>query len=482
MTEIEFKSLLKEFEEYEGETEFFEFKINNTDPDYLGKAISALANGAALVGRPKAYIIFGLSNEGKIVGTEFKPNSAKKGNEQLVMWLTHRMEPRVDFMTHTLEVDGKRVSVIEIQAAPNRPVSFLHERYIRVGENIKLLKGYPEKERKIWHDRKKFEFESQIAKEGVLPREAIQILNTKSYYDLIQERPSIALDDVIDQLESAGFLIKEGAYVHVTNLGAILFANDLTTFPDLERKGVRLLTHPGADKTRTDQDIQGQRGYALGFDALMKEILVRIPQTEHIGSSFREIRYQYPVIAIRELVANALIHQDFTVSGAGPSIDIFNNRIEVASPGSPIIETQRFIDEYRSPNEKLAFMARKLKICEERGSGIDKVIDAVEKAQLPPPKFSVDSVRTIAVLFGPKKLSEMSKEDKVRACFQHCSIVHIRNEAMSNQSLRDRLGIEPHNYSIASRIINDTIQEGLIKPFDPENLSRKHARYIPFWA
>ena len=53
---------------------------------------------------------------------------------------------------------------------------------------------------------------------------------------------------------------------------------------------------------------------------------------------------------------------------------------------------------------------------------------------------------------------------------------------MTNQTLRDRFGIEERNYSIASRIIAEGIKSGKIKDYDPESNSKKHAKYLPFWA
>ncbi len=52
----------------------------------------------------------------------------------------------------------------------------------------------------------------------------------------------------------------------------------------------------------------------------------------------------FPELAIRELVANALIHQDFSVTGAGPMMEIFDDRIEITNPGEPLVDTQRFLD------------------------------------------------------------------------------------------------------------------------------------------
>ena len=189
----------------------------------------------------------------------------------------------------------------------------------------------------------------------------------------------------------------------------------------------------------------------------------------------------YPEPAVRELVPNALIHQDFSITGTGPMVEIFDDRLEISNPGQPLIDTLRFIDHSpRSRNEDLASTMRRLHVCEERGSGIDKVIFQIELYQLPAPDFRTDETHTRVVLFSRLKLSEV--QDKVRACYQHACLEFVSNRQMTNTSLRKRFSISDENYSMASRIIADTIDAGLIKRHDPESASRKHAKYIPFWA
>ena len=191
----------------------------------------------------------------------------------------------------------------------------------------------------------------------------------------------------------------------------------------------------------------------------------------------------YPEIAVRELVANALIHQDFSITGAGPMVEIFTDRMEISNPGQPLIDTLRFIDEPpRSRNEILAALMRRMNICEERGSGIDKVIFNVEAFQLPAPDFRVAGDSTVAVLYGPRKFSQMDREERVRACYQHACLQHVSGKRMTNSSLRKRLGIEDKNYPMASRIIKDSISAKLIKPYEERIRSKKDASYVPFWA
>jgi ATP-dependent DNA helicase RecG len=207
-----------------------------------------------------------------------------------------------------------------------------------------------------------------------------------------------------------------------------------------------------------------------------------LPANEEIGKVFRKEVRMYPEIAIRELVANALIHQDFCETGTGPLIEIFSDRIEFTSPGLPLITTTRFIDEFQSRNEKLASFMRRIGICEEKGSGIDKVIFHVELYQLPAPEFLAMEKHTKVILYSFKELNKMDKNDKVRACYQHACLCYVSNLKMTNQSLRERFKIEEKNAAIASRIIRDALDSKIIKEDDPDSSSKKYAKYIPFWA
>ena len=130
----------------------------------------------------------------------------------------------------------------------------------------------------------------------------------------------------------------------------------------------------------------------------------------------------------------------------------------------------------------MAYFMRRINICEERGSGIDKVIDAVEVYQLPAPKFIAEEEYLRVILYAYKSLREMDKEDKIRACYQHCCLKYVSSDFMTNQSLRQRFQIDEKNSAIASRIIGDTMKATLVKDADTASKSKKYASYIPIWA
>jgi predicted HTH transcriptional regulator len=289
---------------------------------------------------------------------------------------------------------------------------------------------------------------------------------------------------ILQRLIVEHFIVEKGDdHFDITNLGTILFAKHLSDFESLARKAVRVIRYKGVNRVETVKEKPSVKGYASGFESLIGYINDQLPRNEVIGQALRKEVPMYPELAIRELVPNALIHQDFSITGSCPMVEIFDDRLEISNPGQPLIDPLRFIDHSpRSRNEDLASVMRRLHICEERGSGIDKVIFQIEFNQLPAPDFRVDETHTRVVLFAQRKISAMDSKEKVRACYQHACLEFVSNRQMTNASLRKRFSISDENYSIASRIIADTMDAEMIKSFDPESASRKHAKYVPFWA
>ena len=266
------------------------------------------------------------------------------------------------------------------------------------------------------------------------------------------------------------------------NLGAILFAKRLETFHTLRRKAVRVIQYHGTNRTETLREHEGTRGYAGRFEVLLDFINGLLPVNEVIGQALRKTVPMFPELAVRELVVNALIHQDFSVTGAGPMIEIFDDRIEITNPGQPLVDTQRFVDTPpQSRNEALASLMRRFRICEERGSGIDKVVSLVELCQLPAPLFEAPEGFTRAVLFAHRALKEMSKQDRIRACYLHACLRHVTQKTMTNTSVRERFGIDERNAAGASRLLGEAVEAGLIVVADPAAGTRSRT-YLPFWA
>ena len=190
----------------------------------------------------------------------------------------------------------------------------------------------------------------------------------------------------------------------------------------------------------------------------------------------------FPDLALRELIANALTHQDFSITGTGPTVEIFEDRIEITNPGAPLVSPDRFIDSPpRSRNEQLASLMRRGGICEERGSGWDKICFNVEVHQLPAPLIEVTGEHTRITLFSHKDLNEMDRTDRVRAVYLHACLKYVSRQKVTNTTIRERFGIKVQNSARASRLIREAVEDGRITPRDA-SAAKKLMEYVPWWA
>ena len=243
-----------------------------------------------------------------------------------------------------------------------------------------------------------------------------------------------------------------------------------------------MIRYRGNNRIETLREHVGGEGYAPGFERLIGFINGLLPSSEVVEQALRRTVPRFPEPAVRELVANALIHQDFVVTGAGPMVEIFEDRIEITNPGASLVDTQRLVDSPpRSRNEAIASLMRRIGICEERGSGWDKVVFQSELYQLPAPLAEVVEDNTRVVLFGPRPLSRKNRVERVRAVYLHASLRYVNGEYLTNASMRRRFGIDARNRARASRLIAEAIGAGAIVPDDPA-AAPKFMRYVPAWA
>ncbi len=482
--EIYYCSIVQELRKLPTETEWVEFKHNKVDAEEIGQYLSALSNSAALVGKVKAYLIWGIEDGShEIIGTTFKPREAKVENEELENWLLRLLSPKIKFNFYELIMEDKPVVLLEIGSAFRHPVQFKNIEYIRVGSYLKKLKDFSEIERELWRIFDETPFERGIAQDNISAEDVLLLIDYPAYFSLLNMPLPDSRDGIMKALESEEmFLLGVNGQWNITNLGAILFAKDISQFSSLKRKAIRVIQYKGENRIETVREQTGSKGYACGFERLIEFLNTVLPSNEVIGKALRKDVPMFPDIAIRELVANALIHQDFYLTGTAPMIEIFSDRIEITNPGSPLVKTDRFLDSPpKSRNEALASFMRRIGVCEERGSGVDKVIFQTEFYQLPAPLFEETDEHTRSVLFAHKDFKDMGKEDRVRACYLHACLQYVQRKNMTNRSLRERFGIEESKGAQVTRVINATIEGGLIKKIGVLE-SRKDAKYVPYWS
>lgn len=448
--------------------EFKEAK-NQLDTDDLYRYCVALANEGG------GKLVLGVTDKTprQVVGTK-----AFRDSGEIQSKVLSKLHFRVDL--EEVAHPGGRVVICHI---PPRPAgtAYQYEGAYLMRADDGTVPMTEDRLRRIF-DEGKPDWLAAIARKECSAEDIVRLLDTQSYFDLLRLPYPATREAVLDRFTREKLILKQHPSWAITNLGGILFAKRLDDFEGLSRKAPRVVVYGGKNKLETRLDKPGTKGYAVGFEGLLEFIDGLIPSNEVIERALRHEVKMFPELAVRELVANALIHQDFGESGTSVMVEIYTDRLEVSSPGRPFISLDRFIDEYQSRNERLADLMRRLGVCEEKGSGIDKVIQNAEIFQLPAPDFRVAERHTLAVLYAHKNFDDMDRKDRNRACYQHCCLRYVMNEKMTNQSLRDRFKLPEGKAETVSRIIRDAVDAGLIKLDDPENASKRYAKYVPFWT
>jgi predicted HTH transcriptional regulator len=412
---------------------------------------------------------------------EFKEAKNQYDTDKLFA-IAERIFQAVGFRVDIDEVNhpAGRVLVFSVPSRLKGTAYHLDGKYLmRSGES--LVPMSEDQLRKIFAEGKP-DWLEEHSKTGLAVDEVIGLLDTQTFFELLRLPYPTDRNGVIDRLTSERLVEQIGNTYSIRRLGGLLLAKKIAEFPDLSRKAPRVVVYPGKSKLDTKLDQIGTMGYAVGFQRLVNFVMSQMPQNEAIKNALRTEIKLVPEIVIRELVANAMIHQDFSITGATTVVDIYSNRIDISNPGQPIVPAERFIDGYQSRNERLADFMRRMRICEEKGSGIDKVVHAAEFYQLPAPSFVSDDVRTQVTIYGPAKIAAMDRADRIRACYQHCALKYVMSERMTNQSLRQRFGLPESKSAIASQAIAATVDAGMIKLDEKVGTSKKYARYVPFWA
>lgn len=467
------------------ECQWVEFKHDNYRPEMIGHDISALANGAALQDKDFGYFIWGVDNDThEIVGTKYNLQNLKKGNQELENWLRDLLSAHADFEYGSTVMDGKTVGVLEIKAAANLPVVFEKVEYIRVGSYTRPLKDFPALQARLWNKLQNRNYEEQIAKKDLSSDEVLNSLRYEVYFDLLKIPRPVTQEGILHYLEEDSIVVRQDNGLYgITNLGAILFAKRIVDYPRVSRKALRIIQYEGKSKAeRLRENPPEVGGYAVVFEEMIRYIGALTPAREVIEDGIRKEKTAYPMLAVRELVANALIHQDFSITGTGPTVEIFSNRMEITNPGRPLVDVFRIVDTPpKSRNEKLSALMRRMGICEELGTGWDKVIVACELQQAPAPRMDVYEESTRVTMLAERRYSDLTIEDRLWACYLHACIKFLQNDYLTNSSLRERFGLKDSSSGMISRIIKEAVTKGLIRPFDPEAAPR-YMKYVPGWV
>lgn len=464
------------------ENDYVEFKLNESDPIDLGERISGLSNSAALAHKPFAYLVWGVDDKTKeIKGTNLSFSTWKKGNEDIVPYWRISLLPHIELFDYEIEIDGKRILLLEISAASYSPTQFRGVAYCRVDSYTKPIKDFPASQKRLFDILNDNPAEMRICLRGADSNGVEKLLDLDSYFKQLNRIPPHSVEEKIRYFLREGFLVESHPNSYdVTYLGALLYAKDLTEFETLEAKAVRVVYYEGNTRLQTKGRDIFTEGYALCFDKINEILLAHLTRPDTFQNGIRQDSYSIPPIAVREALANALMHQDL-LSGYGPLIEVFDNRVEWSNSGELHVEVNRIIDMVPiSENPKMALFLRRINIGDTSGSGVDKICLSLEKEKTACPCFETSPTGTRLVIFRDKRFPDMNQEEKIQAVYYHVVLKHIERENATNASVRNRFGLGEDAIYVVARLLSQTVEKGLIKK--KEANGKKDTAYLPYWA
>jgi len=431
------------------------------------------------------YLVFGISNtDGRLVGVDEKQVS------EIITTLTNLgrdgIEPPLVLDHAVVELEGVPLLLVYISEHQNKPVKkrgkSIEDSWIRSGATTR--KASRQEIGQLMLNSRAPRWEELRASKLLTPTQISTQLDLATIAHLLQRPLPTTEIELMSWLVDEKIITPDSDGYYITNFGAAAAANRLDQFEPLARKNIRVIRYRGTNKIETQDELIGQKGYAIGFEGLIAYLKSILPHSEVIKQALRQEVSLYPEIALRELAANMLIHQDFNITGAGPMVEIYDDRITFTNPGTllPGKTSDRLIGTTpESRNEQLASNFRRYRICEERGTGFQKVVRAVEVFGLPPVMFRPSENSFTVTLFAPKKFADMTQEERIEACYQHAVLQFLSSQTLTNTSLRERFKVSDKQRNQITNLISDAVEAGRIKRKDATS-GNKFAEYLPYFA
>ena len=443
--------------------------------DRLAQHICAFANLSG-----GGFLVFGISDDAEF--EELDKATIEETMKKLGNIAKNNLAWSIQLEHAVIDYEGHALLFVRIPEQQNKPVCLrgrdIYEAYIRsAGHTVKMSREQVHEMLALSHG---LTFEKRVARSAVMEETVLELLDYERLYELIDTRIPQDRSRIMDQMCEFGMIERKDDRYDILNLGAILFARKLKDF-GLENKEVIVRKYSGTNNLVMELEYKMSVGYAIGFEDMVDTVM-RFTSKEKIEVR-REAVPTYPRVAVREFAANLMVHQDFAITGMPITIEVFSNRLVMTNPGACLNDVNRLIDlPPHSRNESMAQLMLQLDMCERRGSGYDRAVAAIEEMLLPAYKVQSGDDYTRVCMFPMKALKDMTKEEKVIACYQHACLLYENNLNLTNQAVRERFGLDKNKSSVASRIIADTVERGLLKVSDEQNTSTKYVSYIPFYG
>ena len=351
---------------YIGEATAYDKKLmlERKEPLSWLKSVSAFANTSG------GLLLYGVDNDGNLVGLE----NAERDAEDISEMIKSLMDPIPEFDLSLHVEDGRKFVVVSVKAGTTTPYYvFLkghRDAYIRIGNesvkanSIDLKRLVLKSEKRTWdslpsnHKRANFAFETLRAE----------------YFARAK------MEFVESDFDSFG-LVEGGV---LTNAGALLADKSPIRHSRIFCTRWNGLTKSnGVMEALDDDEFSGGLLNLLDAAKGFVKVNAKTKWRKMEDGSGRVEYPEYPSAAVEEAIVNGLIHRDYLELGSEVHIDMFDDRLEVYSPGGMVsgeliqsLDTRNVASKRRNP--VIADLFQRLSLMERRGSGFGKILDAYQ--------------------------------------------------------------------------------------------------------
>lgn len=353
----------------QNESDVLEFK-EKYSPEVIAKNVTAMLNNRG------GDILVGITDDKRVVGID-------KGIqiEKLLSRLLSGITPSAPIDVQLVDYDGKNILMIRVWEGSQKPYSYKGTIYQKIGNRGKSLS-------KILSDRKDADINWERLPLLGADLSDLDMEEVKKTVDQLQESGKSMTTDTEEFLINNG-LIQNG---NITNACALLYAKNPSRF--YTQCVIRLSVF----SSDSPSDLVEARNYAgnifknaeaifLFFDEYYKKSIV-------IDAPQRTEKWNYPRIAVREGVMNAIVHRDYSFYQGFLHIQVYPTHLDILNYGTmePIVSyaTKGILEYSMLRNPDIAYQCYYRKLIEMRGTGIMRMNDECKKLGLNPPVFSID--------------------------------------------------------------------------------------------
>ena len=478
MLETELIELVNKIQKQKCESNYIELKSAGKGCPRLFDTLSSFSNQYG-----GGTIIFGIdeSDNYSVSGVYDADDLQKKIMEQSL-----QMEPVIRPLCTVTVIDGKTVVSAEIQEIDNfqKPCFYkgagrLKGSYIRVADGDRLMTeyevySYEAFKKKIQDELREVErAEYDDIKTTAFAKFLLEIKSKKANLAELSDEKLCRLQGFVnnDKPTLAGIMLfAQYPQAYFTQLCITAVSVPGTEMSMTGSVGERFI-----DNRRIDGTISQMLNEALLF--VRKNMRQKTIIDKDTGK--RKDITEYPVVAVRELIVNALVHRDYSIHTdcAPVTIQMFSNRMEIENPGG--LYGRMTLDKLGkvSADTRNPYIANTLEILgetENRYSGIPTVINAMKEYGLPAPEFISEGGIFKVILYN--EINGNTEKDNLSD--EMNEILEFCTEPKSREQLQKLFEGRMTIAYVMKKYIHPMLEQGLLKMTIPDKPKSKNQKYV----